>query len=669
MNAKRLTALALAALMAASTTSVALASEKVEYDLDFEQGVYYRYDEDEGRIVKAAPGYTFAPGEKIYVRLEEDDSNPDDKFPNKKSYDAYAEWKLGDSWVKDIDLVYKKGNITTPGATTTEYYIKGLPDTLKALNGTKLDANTLDSLKAKVEASDAYKTMVENKLNTKYKKSAYDVTEDGQDTKYATEDEAAKASLKNAIGKKKVTGPVQYYVHNQIQYQNTTDLPEIVSANNQGFVTNQKWYQNLTDALIKENGWYLYNTDYQAKQPIYYDSGSGAAYGEAFKDQSSRVELPVDNNYYVNVSKDEVATAGGKISYINAGSIQKEDVTKATNGVIRAATNEYYHRDKKTIETVETKQGGYFKVDGKSFLGDEEVAAGKKYGGYQEVQNVWYDDNGPSTEEKARAAAKASVDKTLQLSVDANIEPKQVTGPSSTTPQYEYWVEISTKSSNSTKENDLVGTLYTGTNKNSAKDGDSFRLEVTLSNQSNNSGDKGKYEDATDYVTIEDGERAIVSFADDASDEFEVEFGDDARFVFNARGQSKLNLAYNTKYDKDFAYDYDDANIDFLTFEGEPTTNRTGTLYIYADEDSYIYEVTSKGAKKINGAKYNHDEEAWEIRTRNLTSYAISDKKLKTVDQMENSSSSNSSNKPGNNKPGSNKPGNNNDKPNPDTGR
>ena len=668
MNAKRLTALALAALMAASTTSVALASEKVEYDLNFKQDGYYRYDEDEGRIVKADPDYTFAPGEKIYVRLEEDDSNPDDKFPNKKSYDAYAEWKLGDSWVKDIDLVYKKGNITTPGATTTEYYIKGLPDTLKALNGTKLDANTLDSLKAKVEASDAYKTMVENKLNTKYKKSAYDVTEDGQDTKYATEDEAAKASLKNAIGKKKVTGPVQYYVHNQIQYQNTTDLPEIVSANNQGFVTNQKWYQNLTDALIKENGWYLYNTDYQAKQPIYYDSGSGAAYGEAFKDQSSRVELPVDNNYYVNVSKDEVATAGGKISYINAGSIQKEDVTKATNGVIRAATNEYYHRDKKTIETVETKQGGYFKVDGKSFLGDEEVAAGKKYGGYQEVQNVWYDDNGPSTEANARAAAKASVDKTLQLSV-ANIESKPVTGPSSTTPQYEYWVEISTKSSNSTKENDLVGTLYTGTNKNSAKDGDSFRLEVTLSNQSNNSGDKNDYKDATDYVTIEDGERAIVSFADDASDEFEVEFGDDARFVFNARGQSKLNLAYNTKYDKDFAYDYDDANIDFLTFEGEPTTNRTGTLYIYADEDSYIYEVTPRGAKKINGAKYNHDEEAWEIRTRNLTSYAISDKKLKTVDQMENSSSSDSSNKPGNNKPGSNKPGNNNDKPNPDTGR
>ena len=73
--------------------------------------------------------------------------------------------------------------------------------------------------------------------------------------------------------------------------------------------------------------------------------------------------------------------------------------------------------------------------------------------------------------------------------------------------------------------------------------------------------------------------------------------------------------------------------------------------------------MTSKGAKKINGAYYDDDEEAWVIRTRNLTSYAISDKKLKTVDQMNNGSSSSS-------KPGSNSgSGSNNGKPNPDTGR
>ena len=233
-----------------------------------------------------------------------------------------------------------------------------------------------------------------------------------------------------------------------------------------------------------------------------------------------------------------------------------------------------------------------------------------------------------------------------------------------TQPQYEYWVKITTKDSATTKDIDVVGSVWVGTSKSSAKkekDGseDKFRADFTLTNSDPGNDD---YDEATDYVSIEPGERAVVSFADDASDEFEVEFGDDARFVFNARGQGKLNLAYNTKYNKDFAYDYDDANIDFINFEGEPTTNRTGTLYIYADEDSYIY-VTSKGAKKINGAYYDDDEEAWVIRTRNLTSYAISDKKLKTVDQMDNGSSSNSSNKPDSN----NKPGNG--KPNPDTGR
>ncbi len=42
---------------------------------------------------------------------------------------------------------------------------------------------------------------------------------------------------------------------------------------------------------------------------------------------------------------------------------------------------------------------------------------------------------------------------------------------------------------------------------------------------------------------------------------------------------------------------YKDANIDFLNFAGEPSFNRNGTLYIYAKEDSYLYEVTADGAR------------------------------------------------------------------------
>lgn len=661
MKAKRLTALALAALMAVSTTSVALAGERVDYDLDVGTPVqYYKYDSDAGMLVKV-DNNDFQPGDDVYILLDETST----KLTSTKTYNAYATWTIGDSWVKDIDLVYRKGAISTPGATTTEYYLKGLTGTLTGLNGTKLAANNLESVKAVVEASAEYKALVENELNTKYKKAAYDVTDDGVDTKYATEEEAAKASLKNAITKSLVTGPAQYYSYNGKEYQNVSDLPsEIKSAGNTGYVTATNWYADLKSVLTEENGWYVYNSEYQSTQALYYDNSSGSKFGDAFTTQDSRTELPTDGNYFVNVSKDS-ASGAGSISFIDATDvtgIASSDVATATKQAIKAATNEYYNStDSNKLVTVETKQGGYFKNDDKSFLGTDEVEAGKKYGGYTQVENVYYDDNGPATETEARAAAKASVDKTLDLKVETNIEPKQVTGPASTDPHYEYWIKITTKDSTTTKDIDVVGKVSVGTSKSSAEKDQEVSVDFTLTNSDpgNNS-----YVDADSDVYIEPGTRAVVSFADDASDEFTVEFGDDAYFVFNARGQGKLNLAYNTKYNKDFAYDYDDANIDFITFEGEPTTNRTGTLYIYADEDSYIYEVTSKGAKKINGAYYDDDEEAWVIRTRSLTSYAISDKKLKTVDQMDNGSSSNSSNKPdsSNNKPG-------NGKPNPDTGR
>lgn len=660
MKAKRLTALALAALMAASTTSVALAGERVDYDLDVVTSPtvqYYRYNSDAGMLVKV-DNDDFQPGDDVYILLEENGS----PLTSKKTYNAYGTWQIGDSWVKDIDLVYRKGAISTPGATTTEYYIKELTGTLAKLNGTKLTANNLDSVKAVVEASEEYKALVEEKLNTVYKKSAYDVTDDGVDTKYATEEEAAKASLKNAITKNAVTGPTQYYVYADKEYQNESDLPNIKSAGNTGYVTATNWYADLKTAL-EQNGWFVYNDGYKGTQELFYDTNNGTS-GPASTTQNSLTALPTDGTYYVNVSSDKAADAGltNSIYFINL-SIDSANVSSATSNAIKAATNEYYNTaDSNKLVTVETRQGGYFKNSDKTFLGTEEVAAGKAYGGYTQVENVYYDDNGPATETEARAAAKASVDKTLDLKVETNIEPKQVTGPASTDPHYEYWIKITTKDSTTTKDIDVVGKVSVGTSKSSAEKDQEVSVDFTLTNSDPGN---GNHDEATDYVSIEPGERAVVSFADDASDEFEVEFGDDARFVFNARGQGKLNLAYNTKYNKDFAYDYDDANIDFINFEGEPTTNRTGTLYIYADEDSYIYEVTSKGAKKINGAYYDDDEEAWVIRTRNLTSYAISDKKLKTVDQMNNGSSSSSGSKPGSTS-GS---GSNNGKPNPDTGR
>ena len=140
--------------------------------------------------------------------------------------------------------------------------------------------------------------------------------------------------------------------------------------------------------------------------------------------------------------------------------------------------------------------------------------------------------------------------------------------------------------------------------------------------------------------TLVAGETGIYKFDEDG--EIDIEFGDQAMFTVDVTGQGKLNLAWNTDFDKEFAAMYDYANIDFVTFEGTPAFNKTGTLYIYADEDEFVYEVTADGAKAVK-AEWNEDYEAWELKTRTLKSYAISDveldEKTETEDKKDDSSS------------------------------
>ena len=124
----------------------------------------------------------------------------------------------------------------------------------------------------------------------------------------------------------------------------------------------------------------------------------------------------------------------------------------------------------------------------------------------------------------------------------------------------------------------------------------------------------------------------VVSFKG-IDDVVNMTVGDIFEFEVDVTGQGKLNLKNNQDFNKEFAAMYDYANIDFLTFEFEPTFNKIGTVYIYADEDAYIYEVTADGAKAIKGLEWDEDYEAWTFRTRTLGSYAISDVELdeKTV--------------------------------------
>ena len=223
--------------------------------------------------------------------------------------------------------------------------------------------------------------------------------------------------------------------------------------------------------------------------------------------------------------------------------------------------------------------------------------------------------------------------------------------------RYTYWVKIETKKDDTTKVLDLAGILRIGSSKNKAEDvKNAFQLDTSMDN---------RVYDSTGYVTVEDewtfypNSRSVVRFDDDV-DDVVLYFGEneDAWFEVDARGQSDLNMEFDFDFNREIADLFPRANIDFINFTSTPSFNRTGTLYIVADADSYIYEVTEDGVKEIANAKYNEDEEAWEIRTRKLTAYAISDRELDTsitLDGEDNTSSSNTSNNGG--------------KDNPDTGR
>lgn len=630
MKAKRLTALALAALMAASTTSVAFAGERVGADLDFARDGYYKYNSDTNRLESAAKD-EFQPGDDVYLRLVED---PYDKFTSKKTYNAYGSWAIGESWVEDIDVVYRKGDIIKTTTYDWKFTFDGTP--YSGTGAAKNDESTKQSL-----IDQTLTDAVKNSYKAKYWDQVTGYNIDGY--LFANAEAAAEK-----LGYHYVAPSGNIYSYGS----KTGTLQELglVEIPDTGYVYGST-YDSTTDPVqVLKSLAVSGSPDNRFTAAEVYIDNQDAVCGEVVLNPTDPQTQPKATVYTVRVNRPE----GEKVYWWTEGNAEALLLNKL--GIQKASTVDGYYDTTDSNKVVRKDQvvlqgnSGWTKDDATFYSTPEQAltAEGKSSGTHYVAKGQT--NNTPIVD----------VDAKLNEAIAAAKSTFAFTAKTSTEAQYEYWVKISTKDSATTKDIDVVGDISVGTSKSSAEKDEKLSIDFTLTNANTENG--GYFDDVDSDITIEDGERAVVSFSDDAEDLI-VEFGDDAWFEFNARGQGKLNLAYNTKFNKEFAYDYDDANIDFINFEGEPTTNRTGTLYIYADEDSYIYEVTSKGAKKINGAYYDDDEGAWVIRTRHLTSYAISDKKLKTVDQMDNGSSSGSSNS------GSNSGNNNNGKPNPDTGR
>lgn len=118
MNTKKITALALAALMAAGTTTAAFAeATKKDQALVFTTAAAYE-ENDDGLLV--LDDGVVNPGDSLYFLLE--DGAHDGKGITDKERDrinVYADWKLGKEYIEDIDVIYKKGNSKVTGYTYT----------------------------------------------------------------------------------------------------------------------------------------------------------------------------------------------------------------------------------------------------------------------------------------------------------------------------------------------------------------------------------------------------------------------------------------------------------------------------------------------------------------------------------------------------------------------
>ena len=200
---------------------------------------------------------------------------------------------------------------------------------------------------------------------------------------------------------------------------------------------------------------------------------------------------------------------------------------------------------------------------------------------------------------------------------------------------YVYAVTFTLPESAVTKDSDLAGkvSVYKSTS--------DLRDETQTQYISVNFGATYGYNEDTleNLIDVDMKDAEIVVFkdalvnGDGLEGEYSMNFGDLMEFEVDVTGQGKLNLKWNTEFDPEFAAYYDYANIDFITFEFEPSFNKIGQVWIYADEDAFIYKKGAEGAEKINGLEWDEDYEAWTFKTRELGAYVISDVELdeKTV--------------------------------------
>lgn len=124
-------------------------------------------------------------------------------------------------------------------------------------------------------------------------------------------------------------------------------------------------------------------------------------------------------------------------------------------------------------------------------------------------------------------------------------------------------------------------------------------------------------------------------FSYEKDDEVELELPDgESTFEFEAAGNSDVLASMTTDYDFDFADKYPNANLDFYYSNGatfDRLIRGTGILTIYADSDSYLYEIKSGSLVDLTKT-YDKDEDAFIVKSTGTTftlgKYVVSNTRL-----------------------------------------
>lgn len=127
-------------------------------------------------------------------------------------------------------------------------------------------------------------------------------------------------------------------------------------------------------------------------------------------------------------------------------------------------------------------------------------------------------------------------------------------------------------------------------------------------------------------------EPAVWEVETEQSGKATFDFNGEAFFDVTMYDGEEVLLGLSRDYIREIGIANEDAQLDFYNFLG---TNdefiRKGTLSIYGDEDSYVYELIDGKLYDVK-FRYNDDEETIEITTDELGHYVISDMELEAKD-------------------------------------